>query len=82
VPRGYSLDLEKEGFESFLAWTWISTQGEHFNIKALGVSFPLFPNSIQLLVHLLKMYMFLYLFSLTLLNQLARLLLDFLLVLA
>ena len=44
----------------FLGWTWITTQGEPFNIKALVVSFPLFSNNKQLLVHLPKMYMFMY----------------------
>lgn len=56
----------------FLAWTWITTQGEPFNIKALVVIFPLFSNNIY--VHVL--------FSLTFLDQLSRLLLDLLLVLA
>ena len=54
VLRDYSLELEKECLESFLAWTWITTQGEPFNIKAMVVSFPL--NNIQLLVHLPKIY--------------------------
>ncbi|MCQ9191733.1 hypothetical protein, partial [Escherichia coli] len=68
VPRGYSLDLE-QCLESFLAWTWITTQGELFNIKDLVVSFPLFHNNIQLLVHLPKIYMFMCLFSLTFIDQ-------------
>jgi len=44
----------------FLAWTWITTQGEPITIKALVVSFPLFSNNTELLVHLPKMHMFMY----------------------
>ena len=68
--------------EIFLAWTWITTQGEPFNIKVMVISFPfILQIIIQLLVHIPNIYVHVCI-CLAFLDQLNILLLDLLLVLA
>ena len=69
--------------ESFLAWTWITTQGEPFNIKAMVVSFPFYSLNNNTIVGSSSQNIYVHVcFGLAFLDQISRLLLDLLLVLA